>query len=80
MRLLRRFIREAVTVSPGYLAKERVRQALQDMIVDRVRSGDVASAEQLTETIASLEMSVNALKMVPFAAWQKLAGTSPAKK
>lgn len=80
MHLLRRFIKEAVTVSPAYLEKEKVRQALQDMIVARVKSGDITNPAQLSEAIRSFEMSVDALKMVPFVAWQKLAGTTNVKK
>ena len=74
---LRKLVREArVAASPAYMRKERVRERLQSMIVSAVSSGEVRDQESLDELVKALEMSVTALRMVPFEAWNRMARDS----
>lgn len=76
-----RWLSEAkVAASPEYMKKEAVRQALQDMVSGMVADGRVGNQQALDEAFAALDMSVKALKMVPFEVWQRMAGGAPTKK
>lgn len=75
---LRAIIEAKVGASPEYMKKERVREALQGMISGMVASGQVTDQAALDETIAALDMSIKALKMVPFEVWQRMAGAQGA--
>ncbi len=78
---LRAIIEETkISASPEYMAKERVREALQGMISGMVASGQVADQAALDEAFAAFDMSVKALKMVPFEVWQRTAGTQGAAR
>lgn len=78
---LRAFIAEAlVSAGADYMRKERVREALQAMIIGMVKDSRIADQAGLDEAFLALDMSVKALKMVPFEAWQGLAGASGAAK
>ena len=64
---LRKLVAEAmVTAHPSYMKKERMREALQAMVLDAVRSGDVKDQKGLNELVSTITMALNALKMVPF--------------
>ena len=76
-RLIFDFIMESrVAASASYMKKEEVRQSLQDLISQKVASGEISDQESLDEWFTTAEMSLKALKMVPLVAYQ----TPPAKK
>jgi hypothetical protein len=76
-RLIFDFILESkVAASASYMKKEEVRQTLQDLITQKVISGEIQDQESLDEWFSTAEMSLKALKMVPLAAYQ---ATSPKK-
>jgi hypothetical protein len=72
--LFRQGIEEAGRVSahPEYMKKERVRERLQSMIVDAIAAGDITDQASLDGFISALDMSVKALKMVPFDVYSKM--------
>lgn len=72
---LRLIIGEA-KIGPGtdYLRKEKIREALQQMIVGLVASGQLSDQASLDEAFGALDMSVKALKMVPYEVWQRMTG------
>jgi hypothetical protein len=74
MKLLRKFIKEAVKISasPEYMIKEKVRLELQNIISEKVHSGQIQSQDELDTFVNSLAMSLSALKMVPYDAWRKM--------
>lgn len=69
---LRALVHEAkVSASASYMRKERVREALQEIVASMV--GDsVKSDKDLAEVFKDIDMAVNALKMIPFDVWVKL--------
>jgi hypothetical protein len=80
---LRREIREAkAAASPEYMKKERVREALQALVAGMVSRGEVTDQATLDEAFGALDMSLGALKMVPFEVWQGMAtgGAKPARR
>lgn len=79
---LRRTIREAgkISASPEYMKKERVREKLQQLIADHVAAGEITDQAGLEQFIKDVDVSMTALKMVPFDVWAKMAGKTPAKK
>lgn len=73
-RILKKYVREVldevkIGASPAYMKKETVRQDLEDLIKSKVASGDITDQTQLDEWFATALMSLNALKMVPIAAY-----------
>jgi hypothetical protein len=75
-RLIFDFIVESkVAASASYMKKEEVRQAFQNLVTQKVASGEISDQESLDEWFASAEMSLKALKMVPLVAYQ----TTPTK-
>lgn len=79
---LRKIVREAgkIGASPDYMKKERVREKLQKLIADHVASGEITDQAGLDQFIKDVDVSMTALKMIPFEVWGKLAGAKPAKK
>lgn len=83
---LRRVVQEAgkIGASADYMKKERVREKLQQLIADHVASGEIADQESLQQFLKDVEVSMTALKMIPFEVWGKLAGakapSKPAKR
>lgn len=76
-RLIFDFIMESkVAASASYMKKEEVRQSLQNLVSQKISSGEISDQESLDEWFATAEMSLKALKMVPLVAYQ----TTPAKK
>jgi hypothetical protein len=53
------------------MRKERVREAIQQCLADLIASS-VTTQEQLTELFDDVDISVKALKMIPFEVWEKL--------
>ena len=60
-----------VAISSEYRKKETVRQQLQDLIENSISRGEVTNQGELEELLKTLQMSLEALKMVPFAVYQK---------
>ena len=58
-----------VSASQEYMKKENVRQELQDMIAEKVVSGEITDQTQLDEWFKTVTMALNALKMVPIEAY-----------
>lgn len=79
---LRQVVREAgkISASADYMKKERVREMLQQLIADHVASGEVKDQASLEQFIKDVDVSMTALKMIPFEVWQKLGGAKPPKK
>lgn len=73
MDLLREFINEIVNISPEYQKKETVRQSIQDVITNMVNSGAIQNAQELENFFSSADMSLRALKMVPFETFVKIS-------
>lgn len=71
--MLRKLIREAVSASASYLSKEVVRAHLQKMVTNRIKSGKIKNSADLAEFFATVDMSLKALKMIPFEVFSKLA-------
>jgi hypothetical protein len=71
--LLRELINEIVNISPDYQKKERVREAIQNVITGMVRSGQIQNAQELENFFSSADMSLRALKMVPFETFTKIS-------
>mgnify|MGYP003480784636 FL=1 len=61
-----------VSASSSYMRKEVIREKLQEMIVDAVKSGDVKDDASLKELLSTFDMATRALAGVPFAVWQKM--------
>ena len=82
VRQLRQTIREAgkIAASADYMKKERVREKLQQLVADHVASGEISDQTSLEQFIKDVDISMTALKMIPFEVWQKLGGAKPAKK
>ena len=74
--LFRQGLEEArgkVGASAGYMKKERVRERLQEMIVEAIKGGDIADQKGLDEFVNTVDMAAKALKMVPFEVYKKMA-------
>ncbi len=71
---LKKLVREAkVKASPEYTAKERVREALQELVADQVVAGAVKDQATLAKYFSDMDMALNALKLIPLEVWSKLA-------
>jgi len=71
--LFRQGMEEAkVGASAEYMKKERVREAFQQVIASMVAAGDVQDEKDLQELFNAANLSLNALKMIPFDVWKKL--------
>jgi hypothetical protein len=77
-KILKHYIEEAVkgkvAASPSYMKKEAVREKLQGLIADAVASGEITDQATLEGFLQDINISMTALKMIPFMVWQKLAG------
>lgn len=69
-----------ITASAGYMKKEKIRERLQQMIIDAVNAGDVTDKQSLDELVSSIGLATNTLKMIPIEVWQRLADTPGAAK
>lgn len=67
-----------VSASPEYLKKEHVREHIQRLLEDAVRSGDVTDDRSLKALHADIDTAWKALSQVPFDAWQRVVGAKPA--
>lgn len=71
--LLRELINEIVNISPEYMKKERVREAIQNVITGMVNAGEISNRQELENFFSSADMSLRALKMVPFETYAKIS-------
>lgn len=72
---LRELVTEAkIAASAEYAAKEKVREDLQARIVEAISRGDIRDQKGLEDYFSTIDMSLKALKMVPFQAFVSLAG------
>ena len=71
--LLRELIKEMINISPEYMKKERVREAIQSVIAGMVNNGQINNEAELENFFSSADMSLKALKMVPLETWRKLS-------
>lgn len=69
-KLRRIVLEETIKASREYMAKEKVREDLQRMIMARVASGEIKDDAALRDFWKTLEMAANALKMVPVDAFR----------
>jgi hypothetical protein len=69
-----------ITASDEYMAKERVREHLQQHLVELVKSGEIKSQEDLDAFWVTCDMAMKALKVVPYDVWTNLSGAKLAKK
>ena len=78
---LRSVVQETkAAASAAYMKKERVREDLQALVAGMVRDGRITDQAGVDEAFQALDMSVKALKMVPFEVWQRLAGPVASQK
>lgn len=61
-----------ISASKAYLKKEQVRELLQAMIGERVADGTIVDAKTLAESFSDVEISLLALKSIPFEVWSKM--------
>jgi hypothetical protein len=73
IRELRKIVAEAkIKASDSYMKKERVREELQALIASKIASGDLLDQASLDAFMADADMSLKALKMIPFEVWGKI--------
>lgn len=79
---LRRVIQEVgkVSASADYMKKERVRERLQGLISSAISSGEITDQLTLEQFIKDVDVSMTALKMIPFEVWAKLSNVTSLKK
>ena len=70
---LKDYIVEVIKASPEYMQKEKVREALQNIIVNMVKNGVISTDDDLTDFFNTSDMALKALKMVPLGAYKKLS-------
>lgn len=72
---VRLIIEAKIAASASYMKKELVREKVQALIVQSVADGTIKTADDLAQFSKDIELSMNALKMIPFEVWQKMSGT-----
>lgn len=78
--ITKNFLKEVISATKSYLKKEVVRQKIQDLIVAEIKSGKIKDQEQLSDFFDTVLMSINALKMIPFDVFVKLAMATKKKE
>lgn len=76
VKVLRHIIREVgekIGASADYMLKERIREQLQELIVDNVASGKIVDQAGLDRFIKDVGTATLALKGIPFDVYAKLA-------
>lgn len=72
-RLLRQFVHEVVaSASPEYMKKERIREYLQDHLLELVKNDQIQSDDDLATYFETLKMALEALRAVPLTVWQQI--------
>ena len=70
---LKLLINEVIAASSEYMQKERVREILQHVVTDLIKSNKITSQEDLDEFFVSADTAFKSLKMVPFNVYQKMS-------
>lgn len=74
IRKLRKMVlEETIKASRDYMLKEKVREEIQALVLQKISSGQIKNEEALKEFWKTVEMASNALKMVPFDALKAVA-------
>jgi hypothetical protein len=68
-----------IGASAAYLQKEAIREHMQQHLVGMVKSGEVTDQAGVEAWCDAADMSLKALKLVPFDVWARMAGTKPEK-
>lgn len=63
-----------IKISPSYKRKSNVRQKLQDVIVDKIRKGEINDDAGIQEYLSDLHSSLEYLKTLKFDTYMKLIG------
>jgi hypothetical protein len=72
--LLRCFISEALNAaSPEYLRKEAIKDTIQNVLVQRVSSGEISSQEGVDDFFKTVDMAARTLRAIPFEVWSTVA-------
>ena len=70
----RSILQEALLAAhPDYIKKERVREALQKLIIKLIASQGIVDQAGIDDFFADLDMSLKALKMIPYDVWSKMS-------
>lgn len=69
---LKSIIKEALGASQKYLRKERIREEIQQRIIDAIRKGEIHDNDSLVDYFNTIEIAVKALKMIPYDVFNKL--------
>lgn len=76
---LKRLIAEVGKISahPSYMKKEQTREKVQAWIIEAIESGTIFDQKSFDEFVGTVDMSMKALKMVPFDVFKKMAASKP---
>lgn len=66
---------EVIKQSRGYVLREQLRAELQEIVVARIKSGDINSAEDAEAFVQALKAAAAALETVSYESWKLIAGT-----
>jgi hypothetical protein len=69
-----------VGASDAYMKKERVREHLQQHLIELVKAGDISGPDDLEAFWVTVDAATKALQAVPFEVWTKMTGSRPNKK
>ena len=67
MKVLKRFIYEAISAGSDYMTKEKIRESIQDLLIGALKSGDIKSQDELDEWWKTVEIAIKSLRLIPFA-------------
>ena len=66
---------EVIKQSRGYVLREQLRAELQEIVVARIKSGDINSAEDAEAFVQAMKAAAAALETVSYESWKLIAGT-----
>jgi len=66
-----------IAAHPDYIKKERVREALQGLVIRLIASQGIVDQAGIDSFFADLDMSLKALKMIPYDVWVKMSAKKP---
>lgn len=73
--LIRQLVSESIGASKSYMKSEKVREEIQNWIIESIKGGKISNDGELTNFFADVDMSVKALKMIPFDVFVRLTKT-----
>lgn len=71
--IIREYINEIVRASDSYLKKEKIRSDVQEILLQRIKSGEITDDSALKEFFETADMALKALSGVPYEVWEKLS-------